>query len=299
MAGGPRGDRIRPTDKKAEDAARRKREQAREIAEARREKAERKRVAHPQGGVGFEFGKDKPAAGEMDRWYQSLSKEQKEALRDPNAEVTITATASRVGSAEYNLDLSKRRGENVAKILREKFGVAAKIKVEALGEEPAEWREAPDQKDDHTDRVAHIDILPATKKADKPKEKPEKDESREKKRTTIPPEYTRDYKHSREWAENRYRIIYHKLRMGLKGRFGAPIEAARQIVDASRYRQDIEKAGNVHDKLWGVKPMRGFLFDIEKPSVQMRIKGWLREGGYDVEPMFKEYVIHWLRKGVK
>ena len=170
MRGGPRGDRTKPTDKKAEEA-RRKREQARKIAEARREKAERKRVPHPQDGAGFQFDADKPAAGEMDRWYKGLSNKQKEALKSQNTEVTITASASRAGSAKYNLDLSKRRGDNVAKILKEKYNVSAKIKVEAMGEEPAEMRKAPDQKDDHTDRVAIIRILPGT---DKPAESKDK-----------------------------------------------------------------------------------------------------------------------------
>lgn len=298
MSRGQSGDRQRPTDRKVEDAATRRRDQARRIAELRKEKAERKRIAHPQGGVGFAFDRDKPAKGEVDRWYTNLSKEQRQALKDPRAEVTITASASRVGSSDYNRDLSKRRGENVAEILKNEHGVTAKIKVDARGEEPAEDRGAHPTRDNHTDRVAYIDILPAGKPADKPKEAPKRERS-EKGKTTIPPEYTRDYKHSRKWAENEYRRIYHKIRMGAKGKFGTVLESGRQILDASRYQREIEAAKDVHQKLWGVRPMRGFLFDLEKPSknLEYRVKGWLREGGYDPEPMFKEYVTHWLRKG--
>jgi outer membrane protein OmpA-like peptidoglycan-associated protein len=172
MGGGPGRDRTRPADKGADAAAQRKREQARQVEQARREQAERKRVAHPRDGVGFGFDQDQPAAGEMDRWYKGLSKEQRDALKNSATEVTITATASRVGKPGYNLGLTERRAGNVGKILRERYGVSATIKSEPLGEEPAEWRGAPDRRDDHSDRVAVISIQPKGDKPSKPKDKP-------------------------------------------------------------------------------------------------------------------------------
>jgi outer membrane protein OmpA-like peptidoglycan-associated protein len=251
--------------------------------------------------VGFGFDKDVPAAGEMERWYKGLTNEQKEALEDANTKVTVTATASRRGSREYNQDLSERRAENVARILKERYGVAAQVELEPLGEDPAEDRGVRDGVDDHTDRVVDITILSGVKKAEQGKETPEGEYAKPDrgKKNSIPTKYRCDYKHDREWAQNPTRVTYHKIRMGVKGRLGMLIEAVRQINDAPRYRREIEATKTVHDKLWKVRPMRGFLFDMEKSSFQTRVKGWLREGGYDVEPMYKEYIIHWLRKGAK
>lgn len=123
------------------------------------EKAERARVAQPQEGVGFGFGKDKPSQTEVKRWYNGLSAEDKAALKDTNTTVHITATCSKPGKPDYNQNLSDRRAESMAKILQQEYGVdPSRIKAVGLGEDAAQDNnpDAPDNQDDHQERVALI-----------------------------------------------------------------------------------------------------------------------------------------------
>jgi len=127
------------------------------------ERAERARVASPQGGVGCGF--DRVPTGEAVKdWYNGLSKEQKAALQDPRTVVTLTPTASLTGSRPYNVDLTQRRGEAFKQTLQD-LGVKAKIVIEARDFEPAEDRGAAKGKDNHQDRVVYADINKADKTA--------------------------------------------------------------------------------------------------------------------------------------
>ncbi|MBT8461731.1 MAG: hypothetical protein KJO44_04340, partial [Gemmatimonadetes bacterium] len=171
----------------------------------------------------------------------------------------------------------------------------------------------------HQDRVATVtwetesaeatDKRPKEKEPVRPKEK-ERVPRREAERDTIPPEYVSDYKHSAKKVNSRWWQALQKIRtlvpIAGSGR-GLIKEGAKKTVgeglaqgsDANRYKKEIEKERDVHRKLWGIRPMRGLLFDKDVPNYRDRIKGWLREGGYDVKKMWPEWVTHWLRKGVK
>jgi outer membrane protein OmpA-like peptidoglycan-associated protein len=147
------------------------------------ERAERGKIAQPRDGVGFGFAKDKPPSGELQRWYKGLSDAQRAALRDPKTIVTVTATCSKPGSHESNLDLSRRRAENVKDLLAKELGIdRSRIRTEWLGEDPAQDNnpDAPDAKDDHQERVALINF--ETKAT---KEKPSKPERKEKPEESI------------------------------------------------------------------------------------------------------------------
>lgn len=295
MSTTPTGDRKRETDKKEQESRERERKQAHEISEARREQAERQRVARPEGGVGFGFDQDMPASGEMDRLYGSLTRKYGDALNDPKLVLTVMALTSRAGDADYNLDLSKRRAENVAKILREQYGVRAKIEIEATGEEWAEFWGLPEKRDNHRCRIAWVFTRPTADKADAAKERPETGEPGGGERTTIPSKYTGDYKYSREWAE--LMLAWAVNRPEVKRPLGTVAEVAARREDANRFRQEIAEASSVHDRLWGVRPKAGFIFDFFHASEVKRLGEWLEEGGYAGFPMLDEYVIHWLRKG--
>ncbi len=152
------------------------------------ERAERKKIAHPRDGVGFGFGDDKPASGELQRWYKGLSDAQRAALKDPKTTVYVTATCSKPGSHSSNRDLSKSRAENVAQLLARDLGVErSRIKTEWLGEDPAQDNnpDAPDNQDDHQERVALINFEAKEKDEETPKpekkEKPEQSIERAKK----------------------------------------------------------------------------------------------------------------------
>ncbi|MCU0568234.1 MAG: OmpA family protein [Oculatellaceae cyanobacterium Prado106] len=257
------------------------------------EQAERQRIYHPDDGVGFAFGQDQLAPDEMDRYLNQLSAPEHLKLIGGKSKIMIRAYASHPGSDADNQSLSERRAAHVKDQLIQRGVDPARIETIALGSQGADLAGSEHQ-DNHQDRWVAIN-LEERERGDRQSERPGIRE--------IPPQYTTDYEYDRDQANNEFRKLYHQGKMGLKplwGRgmgIGYTVEAFRQIGDASRYRNDMESAKDVHEKLWGVKPMRGFLFDIEKPSEQDRIKGWLREGGYDVNRMFDEYTIHWLRKG--
>lgn len=140
---GPNLHSERTQDKRSHEAGR------------RNEAAERQSVAQPEQGMGFRFNEDKPARGEPERWWNNLTSDQRAALRNPDATVVITALASGPGSNADNQALSERRADNTASILKERFGVQAKFKVEAVGEQNA----TNSEHDNRNDRVAFIDII--------------------------------------------------------------------------------------------------------------------------------------------
>lgn len=126
------------------------------------EKTERSRIYSPQDGVGFAFGKDKPATGEIERWQAGLTDRERSALKDPNTRIVITAGASRVGGQDFNAQLTDRRAVNVQQELVETFGVnPGSIDINSLyrGEELAIQKGKPDHKDNAEDRTATIQVF--------------------------------------------------------------------------------------------------------------------------------------------
>jgi outer membrane protein OmpA-like peptidoglycan-associated protein len=267
------------------------------------EKRERRRVAKPKDGVGFAFGKDEPAKGELSRWYSGISDEEMIALQDPKKFVKIMATASRAGDEDSNILLSKRRAEKLKDALANELGVPrSSIIIYYIGEESAQFAGIKDGKDRAIDRVARIEIETRETIASETRSQ---DRINETKRTTIPKKFTRDYKHSREWATGTLSQVWDYLKQLVplskpSVRSGATklvVENVRQISDARRYQKEMEQAKDVHEKLWKVRPMRGFLFDKSSTSFRWRVEMLLSEGGYDVKKMYPEYIIHWRRKG--
>ena len=123
------------------------------------ERTERAAVDRPRDGVGFGFGESQPAEGELDRWYNGLSPEQKRAVWSDDTKITITATASRPGSDSANQTLSEQRADAVAQALVSDYGIdSSRIVKEPLGEQPAKDEGRPEDRDDRRDRVAVISI---------------------------------------------------------------------------------------------------------------------------------------------
>ncbi len=310
--GGDRGDRSPGADWNRTAAERH------EAPLSAEERAERAAVAKPQDGVGCPFGKV-PDRASIQGAIQRLSPEKKALLRNPDAVVHLTGTASRVGSEQLNDSLSLERAKAVAEVLHADPQVKARIAPpEGVGNQKAIDDGHPPNKDNREDRVVLIDVGLERKQKDdkeppkpraevekpkvapeKPKPVPDKKEGSEKGKGEIPEQYTRDYKLPRKVAEGRFFQGVERAKEGLKGKWGMLYESLRQILDADRYEREMGLAKTPDDKLWGVRPMRGFLIDIDKPSEQAKLKSWLREGGYDVDKMSREYVIHWIRKGAR
>jgi outer membrane protein OmpA-like peptidoglycan-associated protein len=282
----------------------------REVSQPKKELAERERIANPIDGIGCPFGKV-PDRQSIQDAIKRLSPEKQALLQNPRAVVYITGTASLVGDKEYNDRLSQQRAEAVADVFRSDPQVKARIaEPVGLGFDPAIDNGATLNNDNPKDRVVLIDIgLEGEKKLEKTKHVPEntepipeKKEASDNDRTEIPREFTHDYQMSRESAEGIFSRAFDLVIRAPKNPWSIAgdlvIEPFRQMEDASRYRKDMEGARSADEKLWGIRPIRGFLLDIQKPSEQWKVKSWLQEGGYDVDRMFKEYKIHWIRKGV-
>jgi len=198
------------------------------------ELAERARIAKPQGGVGCGIDRVPTKEGVRD-WYNSLSKGEKAALQDPRAVVTLTATASLVGTREHNDKLTQRRGDETKKILLD-LGVKAEIKVEAMGFKNAEERGAPKGKDNHQDRVVYIDIQKAGKgegQAQPSTEKPSGKEVQPPKGLTEQPRLPKEYDFDKELRD----FLKHPI-IKEKDLVTTMLKAAKQLIDAT---------GELHD----------------------------------------------------
>ncbi len=263
------------------------------------EQAERKLIYHPQDGVGCRFGDAEPAPGEMDRYLQSLSNSEYLKLFAGDSKIVIRGYASNPGSDAYNQELSEERAVNVKDFLVNKGVDPSRIEIISLGEKGADLSGSENQ-DNHQDRWVEIEI-----------EKSENSKKDMPRIREIPSKYTGDYKYDRDWAENPWRLAWEKIKQmpiptslnpwKATTAFGRKLimGAATQINDAPRWREELESTTNVHDKLWKVKPPKGFIFDRNKTSVRIMVESWLKEGGYDVKTMVNEYFLHWLRKGAK
>jgi outer membrane protein OmpA-like peptidoglycan-associated protein len=128
------------------------------------EMEERRRVAKPEHGVGFAFGQDKLAKGELNRWYASLNKEQKAALKDPRTTFKIVGHASRPGSEQSNNRLSEKRAEHVMKAMVREFGFEqSSFQVIPLGEEYAKYAIKSPTQDSAQHRIVEIMIFKNTR----------------------------------------------------------------------------------------------------------------------------------------
>lgn len=122
------------------------------------EKKERRRVAKPVDGLGFAFGKDKPAKGEWDRWFSGLSDKEKAALKHPHCIVSIKTYRSRAGKESFNVDLSERSANNVEGGLVARGVPRSSIKKYWFGENIAKFKRVRNGQDRAIDRVARIEI---------------------------------------------------------------------------------------------------------------------------------------------
>ena len=116
------------------------------------ERAERQKVEALPGSIARGFDQVPTEQNVLD-WYEKLSPADKDTLNNPESKVTLTCTASRTGDADYNLDLTEQSGEETKRILQEKLGVLADIKIEAVG-----YDEETPAGDDRYDRQVHVDI---------------------------------------------------------------------------------------------------------------------------------------------
>ena len=116
------------------------------------ERAERQKVEALPGSIARGFDQVPTEQNVLD-WYEKLNPADKDALKDPRTSVNLTCTASRTGDADHNLELTEKSGEETKRILQEKLGVLADIKMDAVGYD----EEAP-AGDDRFDRQVHVDI---------------------------------------------------------------------------------------------------------------------------------------------
>ncbi len=272
---------------------------------SKEEQAERAAVASPKDGIGCPFG-GVPAHEAIEAGFAGLSPEKKALLRNPDAVVRLTGMASRVGSAEFNERLSRHRAERVADFLRNDPEVKARIEVDGQGFDTAVTDGHPPDKDNRNDRIVLVEIelegkgAPDRSKQGSDQPAQPKVEASESPKDRIPEQYAKGYKVGRERAEKIYARTW-GWQGPLMGIFN-PANAAAAYTWANnfeKYTKVMEKAKNVDEKLWKIPPLPGFLDELRKPNgmEEWKVKGWLREGGYDPGTMFKEYVIHWIRKG--
>ncbi len=153
------------------------------------EQAERKKVESIPGAIGRGFDRV-PTEQNVRDWYDKLPEADKEALKDSTHQVVLTCTASRTGDAGYNERLTKRSGETSKRILQEKLGVKANIKIEALG-----YDKAAPEGDDALMRQVFVDIVPPEKIEIK---EPLVIEGDPQKDLTEPPKKPKGYDHDKE-----------------------------------------------------------------------------------------------------
>ncbi|MCJ7624364.1 MAG: OmpA family protein, partial [Anaerolineaceae bacterium] len=270
------------------------------------EKIERQKVHHPPDGVGFKFNSSKlePAAKKhLEKYFQ----QNKEALMDPNVTVKLEGHASRPGKELHNWGKSADRSNSVYDFF-EKKGVRANIFPYGEGEDSAIKKGKPDNADYAEDRVVKIKI----ERPQKPeKEKPEKKKP-EKPKTDVPEKYKKGYKHDRKHAEKKVdRNIWDIAKdTGIpkvrdpKWLANQMAKGFKEMINASdfvRYCKETTPWDKPADeKLWKVTPPMGIAGDLQNNQVfQRRINSFLKQGGYDQKKMYKEYLIHWIRKGAK
>jgi outer membrane protein OmpA-like peptidoglycan-associated protein len=120
---------------------------------------ERLRVATPVDGVGFRSGSRQLIPGSMERWWAGLDPLQRAALMDPSMRFVLTASASRLGTSQDNMNLAFARFNSVYEWLQN-HGVQAQVDVRIVGETLAEAAGKPPNSDDPVDRVVKIEITP-------------------------------------------------------------------------------------------------------------------------------------------
>lgn len=264
------------------------------------EKKERQKVHHPPDGVGFKFNSSKlePAAI---KHLDKIIQQKKEALMDPNVTVTLEGHTSRPGKELYNWGKSMDRTNSVYDYF-EKKGVRANILLYGEGEDAAIKKEKPENADYAEDRVVRIKIERPQKLE---KEKPEKP------KTDVPEKYKKGYKRDRKYAENKAdRNVWDIAKDSGIPKVTSPKWLAKQILkggkeminasDFLRWCKETPWDMPPDQKLWKVTPPRGIAGDLQNDrTFQRRIKPILKQGGYDPEKMYKEYLIHWIRKGAK
>jgi len=113
------------------------------------EQFERRRIAVPDSGVGFAFGKSEVDEAKLRAWFSGLNIGQQCALRNRRGAITITGQTSSPGRQAGNEKLAFDRAQAVMRFLREELGCRCEITLKT--------RIAPEGRRDNAEsRVATI-----------------------------------------------------------------------------------------------------------------------------------------------
>jgi hypothetical protein len=269
------------------------------------ERAERERIAAPSDGVGFAFGADWPDPSEWPRFWKTEGSRLQIALLDPDTMIVVEASASAPGTDAANGALGQRRADNVTALL-----IAHGIPEDRIfrinhGENLAR---SAGGRDNAANRVARIRTVGGSIG----REALEPDREQPRKRS-IPERYRQPdrYTTTRREAERLARSPdeYHdrlkkpwNLPRGARGLareivLGVP----RALAETGNFMSWLEKMrsdASPDTKLWDTAPP-GPLRTL-KGSAPFRgvVEYQLKLGGYDPS-MYREYLVHWFRRGVR
>jgi len=97
----------------------------------------------------------------LQEWFLRLPPAVRDGLKSGKYKISLQGQASRTGASDYNIQLSARRNESVAKLLKK---VVPGIKVSDADYENAGYllSKNPPKSESPGDKVVHIEIEPAT-----------------------------------------------------------------------------------------------------------------------------------------
>lgn len=278
-----------------------------------RERAERQRVATPSDGMGFAFGAEWPDAEEWARFWRTNGPHLQIGLMgDRDVHLVVEASASAPGTDAANLRLGRRRAENTKALLISHGIPEDRIILINYGEGPARAAGWPSGRDNAEHRIGRITLSGGSTPRDRPAE-PERPEPK----TSIPEEFTPPERYSTP-LEEAQRLArspdeYFEKAKGLfrpRGYGAALRELAKQAI--MLIPKTMMETGDFHNwiaEMRGGKSADQKLWDVAPPSPLRTLKGstafrgvveyQLKLGGYDPRTMYRAYLVHWFRRGVR
>ena len=125
------------------------------------ERAERARIVHPADGIGFAYGDSRVADSDVRRWYDGLSRQERQSLHSGGTEVRIVAFASSPGSDSENWVLSKDRAAALKDALVRVYHLdPSRVVALGLGEQLSGRDHLGHGVDFAEDRVAVVRLAP-------------------------------------------------------------------------------------------------------------------------------------------